>query len=189
MSHPARLHQRGPTLLETPSWHRRFRALRQDSPILSQGFWQSRPAGPQMSRYQNRTTITEVLHLPAIAAGFGKFQLVISESPSASAASHGVQPPATATGGRDSPQRLQQQNSIYLCRRSTLSIIGALNHWSCVTGISQRSFVTSPFGYWALSLASGARIPALQNRTTSPKSSQPQRCHTTRHFFSIRSSF
>jgi len=88
----------------------------------------------------------------------------------------------------DSPQRLQQ-HFLYLCRRSTLSIICALNHWSCVTGISQRSIVTSPFGYWALSPASGARRPALQNRTTSPKSSQPQRCHTTRHLSSIRSSF
>jgi hypothetical protein len=89
-------------------------ALRQDSPILSQGFGQFRPAGPQMSRYQNRATITEVSHLPAIAAGFGKFQSVISEPSSASAASRGVQPPATATGGRDSPQRLQQHSHLSL---------------------------------------------------------------------------
>ena len=61
-------------LLETPSWHKKvpsLRALGPDSPILSQGFGQSRPAGPQMSRYQNRATITEASHLPAIAAGFG----------------------------------------------------------------------------------------------------------------------
>ena len=155
-------------LLETPSWHKKvpsLLALRQASPILSQGFGQFRPAGPQMSRYQNRATITEVSHLPAIAAGFGKFQSVISEPSSASAASRGYNPQQRPRAGGIVPNACSSI-LIYLCRRLTLSIICALNHWSCVTGISQRSFVTSPFGYWALSPASGARRPALQNRTT-----------------------
>ena len=91
-------------LLETPSWHKKvpsLRALGPDSPILLSGVWAVPACGPANESVSNPGHYHGGLAPASNSRGFWIVQSVISESPSASAASHGVQPPATAVGERD----------------------------------------------------------------------------------------